>query len=246
MSSIMKSKIRIALCVISLVCCIMIISFSVAYLTSLTESEVKYTVGTVDVDLEIYFVDDAGNPLATEDEDGNPINTFNYVCEYADGNNAIKSGVIKVNISDNDALNFAEKLRVDLVVKSNVDTYVRIAPYEQLTLTYTVGEVTREVAVVQEESTKFNYQFADTATSFYDNRDKDGYIYFRSAVKKTEGQDRVVYPLISAFTTAGTFEKSDQIYSLQIGFIVESVQKIQGLEKNWGITSLPGEIVEAE
>ena len=236
MSSIMKSKIRIALCVISLVCCIMIISFSVAYLTSLTESEVIYTVGTVDVDLEIYF----------EDEDGNIIpNTFDYVCEYADGTEQTKSGVIKVNISDNDAENFAEKLRVDLVVKSNVDTYVRIAPYEQLTLTYTVGEVTREVAVVQEESTKFNYQFADTATSFYDNRDKDGYIYFRSAVKKEEGQDRVVYPLISAFTTAGTFEKSDQIYSLQIGFIVESVQKIQGLEKNWGITSLPGEIVEA-
>lgn len=243
MSSIMKSKIRIALCVISLVCCIMIISFSVAYLTSLTESEVIYTVGTVDVDLEIYFVDDAGNPLATEDEDGNPINTFNYVCEYADGNSAIKSGVIKVNISDNDAPNFAEKLRVDLVVKSNVDTYVRIAPYEQLTLTYTVNGVTREVAVVQEESTKFNYQFAETAKSFYDNRDKDGYIYFRSAVKKNEEQNR--YPLISAFTTAGTFEKSDQIYSLQIGFIVESVQKIQGLEKNWGITSLPGEIVEA-
>lgn len=236
MSSIMKSKIRIALCVISLVCCIMIISFSVAYLTSLTESEVVYTVGTVDVDLEIYF----------EDEEGNIIpNTFDYVCEYADGTEKEKSGVIKVNISDNDAENFAEKLRVDLVVKSNVDTYVRIAPYEQLTLTYTVGEVTREVAVVQEESTKFNYQFADTATSFYDNRDKDGYIYFRSAVKKEEGQDRVVYPLISAFTTAGTFEKSDQIYSLQIGFIVESVQKIQGLEKNWGITSLPGEIVEA-
>lgn len=237
MSSIMKSKIRIALCVISLVCCIMIISFSVAYLTSLTESEVIYTVGTVDVDLEIYF----------EDEEGNIIpNTFDYVCEYADENSAIKSGVIKVNISDNDALNFAEKLRVDLVVKSNVDTYVRIAPYEQLTLTYTVGEVTREVAVVQEESTKFNYQFAETANSFYDNRDKDGYIYFRSAVKKEEEQDRVVYPLISAFTTAGTFEKSDQIYSLQIGFIVESVQKIQGLEKNWGITSLPGEIVEEE
>lgn len=236
MSSIMKSKIRIALCVISLVCCIMIISFSVAYLTSLTESEVIYTVGTVDVDLEIYF----------EDEDGNIIpNTFDYVCEYADGTGKTKSGVIKVNISDNDAENFAEKLRVDLVVKSNVDTYVRIAPYEQLTLTYTVGEVTREVAVVQEESTKFNYQFAETAKSFYDNRDKDGYIYFRSAVKKEEGQDRVVYPLISAFTTAGTFEKSDQIYSLQIGFIVESVQKIQGLEKNWGITSLPGEIVEA-
>lgn len=234
MSSIMKSKIRIALCVISLVCCIMIISFSVAYLTSLTESEVIYTVGTVDVDLEIYF----------EDEDGNIIpNTFDYVCEYADGTEKEKSGVIKVNISDNDAENFAEKLRVDLVVKSNVDTYVRIAPYEQLTLTYTVGEVTREVAVVQEESTKFNYQFAETAKSFYDNRDKDGYIYFRSAVKKGEGQNR--YPLISAFTTAGTFEKSDQIYSLQIGFIIESVQKIQGLEKNWGITSLPGEIVEA-
>lgn len=237
MSSIMKSKIRIALCVISLVCCIMIISFSVAYLTSLTESEVIYTVGTVDVDLEIYF----------EDEEGNIIpNTFDYVCEYADGTEKEKSGVIKVNISDNDAENFAEKLRVDLVVKSNVDTYVRIAPYEQLTLTYTVGEVTREVAVVQEESTKFNYQFAETANSFYDNRDKDGYIYFRSAVKKEEGQDRVVYPLISAFTAAGTFEKSDQIYSLQIGFIVESVQKIQGLEKNWGITSLPGEIVEGE
>lgn len=237
MSSIMKSKIRIALCVISLVCCIMIISFSVAYLTSLTESEVIYTVGTVDVDLEIYF----------EDEEGNIIpNTFDYVCEYADGTEKEKSGVIKVNISDNDAENFAEKLRVDLVVKSNVDTYVRIAPYEQLTLTYTVGEVTREVAVVQEESTKFNYQFAETAKSFYDNRDKDGYIYFRSAVKKEEGQDKVVYPLIAAFTTAGTFEKSDQIYSLQIGFIVESVQKIQGLEKNWGITSLPGEIVEEE
>lgn len=237
MSSIMKSKIRIALCVISLVCCIMIISFSVAYLTSLTESEVIYTVGTVDVDLEIYF----------EDEDGNIIpNTFDYVCEYADGTKQTKSGVIKVNISDNDAENFAEKLRVDLVVKSNVDTYVRIAPYEQLTLTYTVGEVTREVAVVQEESTKFNYQFAETATSFYDNRDKDGYIYFRSAVKKDEDEERRVYPLISAFTTAGTFEKSDQIYSLQIGFIVESVQKIQGLEKNWGITSLPGEIVEGE
>lgn len=231
MSSIMKSKIRIALCVISLVCCIMIISFSVAYLTSLTESEVKYTVGDVNVDLQIYFVSDNG---ATIDYD-----EYYYECVYPTRDSNKKMGVFKVDISDEDAANFADKLRVDLVVKSNVDTYVRIAPYEQLTLTYQLNDKTKEIAVVQEESTKFNYQFADTATSFYDNRDKDGYIYFRSAVKKADGQDETVYPLIDEFEEGQTFGKSDKSYSLQIGFIVESVQALEGPEKNWGMSSAP-------
>lgn len=229
MSSIMKSKIRIALCVISLVCCIMIISFSVAYLTSLTESEVKYTVGDVNVDLQIYFVSDNGETI--------DYNEYYYECVDPNGDSNKKMGVFKVDISDEDAKNFADKLRVDLVVKSNVDTYVRIAPYEQLTLTYQLNDITKEIAVVQEESTKFNYQFTDT--SFYDNRDKDGYIYFRSPVKKDEGQAETVYPLIDEFEEGQTFGKSDKSYSLQIGFIVESVQALEGPEKNWGMSSAP-------
>lgn len=207
-----------------------------AYLTKKVNKDVVFIVGDVDVSLEIYFEDENGEKIEgifdyigyyPEDEEGNSQGEFT------------KRGVIKVNISDVNAENFAENLRVDLVVRSNVDAYVRIAPYEQLTLTYTSGGVTREVAVVQKEYTDFNYQVDTNGGKYYDNRQKDGFIYYKEKVKKGESDEYITIPLIADYYVDKDFSTSDEIYSLQIGFIVESVQYLNGAQKNWGLDTTP-------
>ena len=209
---------------------------TVAYLTDKTDSDTEYIVGDVNCYLEIFFVKDGVEyHLNQEDVD--------IEFEGSSSSGSFKKfGVIKVNVSDRDDVQFAENLRVNLVVNSNVGSYVRIACYEQLTLVYESGGITREVAVVQNELTDFNYNFyseSNTTGKFYDNRSKDGFIYCMEQVKQNDDKSSLVIPLISEYYTDKPFGTRDQKYSLQIGFIIESVQYLQGAQNNWGLEMTP-------
>lgn len=150
-----------------------------------------------------------------------------------------KFGVYRINLSSEVNPQFISKFRVDVNVYSNIDTYFRLAPYEQLTLTYSAGGNTYEVATTQQE--KMPFIFSDNELDpngyFYDNRNNDGYFYFSKMVKKLSDGPLVI-PFIVDFDDS-EFTLYEQIYSLQIGFIIEAVQSIDGPLQNWGLPTRP-------
>ncbi len=230
-----KSLIALIVLFMISICCMAYASY--AYLTSENGGPIEFVVGDVDANLSIYFEKD-GVKYGLDSDDIK----IEYEGITPDNHSFIKSGVIKVDISNRDAIQFAENLRVDLNINSNVPTYVRIAIYEQLTLTYTSGDITREVAVVQPELTDFNYNFRSTSNPdgyFYDNRTKDGFIYCMEQVEQIDEETKLVIPLIDDYYSDRQFGTRDEKYSLQIGFIVEAVQYLDGPINNWGYEQTP-------
>lgn len=201
------------------------VSVTVAYLSTSTEEETDLTIGTVSVKLKAYFKKDSEIYEAS-----------NYIYTFEDATTLEKRGVIKINISDREAKEFAENFRVDIEIYSDVDTYFRIATYEQLTLVYKTGDVTRELAVVQDGYTDFNYNFGD---NFYDNRDKDGFIYCKNKVKRIDKDTPLSMTLIGEYYSDKVFGIRDERYFLQIGFIIEAVQAYEGAQNNWGLDRTP-------
>ena len=233
-----KKSLIAMICVFLLtISCMVYASYS--YLTDQDGEPMEFIVGDVEANLSIYFEDENGNKYTLGSTDVE----IEYVGTSPNDENKkfIKSGVIKVNISDRNDKLFAENFRVDLNINSNVPTYVRIAAYEQLTLTYQSGGATREVAVVQTELTDFNYNFKSTSNpdgKFYDNRSVDGFIYCTEQVQKN-GDQTLTIPLISDYYSDRSFGTRDKKYSLQIGFIVEAVQYLDGAQNNWGLEKAP-------
>ncbi len=131
-------------------------------------------------------------------------------------------------------------LELMLEVYSDVDTYFRVATYEQLTLLYKTGDVTRELAVVQDGYTDFNYNFKSSSSGlFYDNREKDGFIYCMEKVKRVNESSPLVIPLIKEYYSDKMFGTRDSRYFLQIGFIIEAVQYYDGAQNNWDLEKTP-------
>lgn len=204
------------------------------WLSSQNIEEETTVIGKVDVSVDVcYLYDDGSNPNA-DCYDGNP---------YHIGTNGTQSftkvGVYNVNLSSETAPLFISNLRVNIQVKSNIDTYFRIAVYEQLTLTYTSGGKTYEVATTQEEKMPFNYYVGTEENPiFYDNRDNDGFFYFTSIVQREDEVTSLSIPFIGTFDTS-KFSIYDNKYSLQLGFIIEAVQAIEGPQNNWGLLTRP-------
>jgi len=194
-----------------------------AWFTYLTTDTFFGTVGFVDVEPDVYFYDAeaVGNRVpATE-------------VEIASG--VYKPGVYFVNIVSNGDDYFFENFRLSIDVLSNVDTYVRIRIYEQVTLTYVnyLGVVT-ELTVLNEEYMPFDYE----TTNWYDNRDIDGYIYYKLPVQRVDGSTPTPLDLIADYTLAG-FSTFSPGYSLQIAFSLEAVQATDGPENNWDLATPP-------
>src|SRR5690554_1083668 len=88
-------------------------------------------------------------------------------------------GVVEINISDVTADNYFNNFSVKIVVESNVDTYFRVAVYEQFTLSYDVGDETIVISVTKDEFAPFDYN-----DMFFDNRLADNYFYYMEKVKR--------------------------------------------------------------
>jgi len=155
-----------------------------------------------------------------------------------------KSGVYYIDIvSDGNTYYFGD-FRMYLNVYSNVDTYIRVKIYEQLTLTYTdyQGQVT-ELSILFDGYMPFDYDFdpdpLDTNNAFWDdNRLDDNYIYYKSTAQRIDSSNPTQIPLISTFDEE-LFSTYNAGYSLQIAFSVEAVQSDGGPENVWELATPP-------
>lgn len=220
-------KIPLTLCLfITLSLLIYSVKYTYAYLTSEDDFSRTSIIGFVDIEIDVYFV--KGNTTKRDNLYYVPVDGF------------VKEGVYYVNISNIDDIQFLENLRVDLIIKSNVDTYFRVAPYEQLTMIYLSNGVYREVAVTHMGYMPFNYNLVTPETSgFYDNRVLDGYLYYTEKVQRVNATTGLVIPLIGEYFVDQRFSPYGQRYCLQIGFIVEAVQAYLGAENNWSLAQAP-------
>ena len=141
-------------------------------------------------------------------------------------------GVVEINISDVSADNYFNNFSVKIVVESNVDTYFRVAVYEQFTLSYDVGDETIVISVTQVEFAPFDYNNA-----FFDNRIEDDYFYYTNKVKRTSETEALELEFINEYED--TYPLYDSRYSINIGFVVEAVQALGGPLYNWGLENPP-------
>ncbi|MFA5007169.1 MAG: hypothetical protein WC509_06855 [Candidatus Izemoplasmatales bacterium] len=191
-----------------------------SWLTTLFQEDVDVEVGFVDVALDAYFWDGSTRIEAEEVE----IDTGVY-----------KPGVYLIDITSNTADNFFENFRLYFEVASNVDTYIRVKLYEQLTLTYVnyEGDIT-ELSILSQGYMPFDYE----TTNWYDNRLVDNYQYYRLAVQRVDETTPYEIGLITAYELAN-FAVYSPGYSLQIAFSVEAVQAEGGPENVWGLSVPP-------
>ncbi len=147
-----------------------------------------------------------------------------------------KPGVYYINIVSGGNDYFFEDFRLIIDVNSNVDTYMRIKIYEQLTLIYTdyQGEVT-ELTILFDGYMPFNYDL----NNWYDNRTYDNYIYYTNAVQRTNETTPMEIGLISSYFSGQTFNTYAPGYSLQIAFSIEAVQSDGGPENVWDLATPP-------
>lgn len=152
--------------------------------------------------------------------------------------NVTKPGVYFVNIVSSGNDFFFEDFRLVIDVYSNIDTYMRVTVYEQLTLIYTdyQGNIT-ELTILFDGYMPFNYN-TDTS-AWYDNRINDSYLYYKAPVQRVDETTPLNIDVIMPFTPMGDFNTYAPGYSLQIAFSIEAVQSDQGPEEVWNLPTTP-------
>ncbi len=200
----------------------LLVMTSFAWFTALLEDDFTGRVGFVDVDLDVYFDNGSGGRVAAT-----PV-------EIAPG--VTKPGVYSVNIVDSLASNRFEQFRIYILVRSNVDTYLRVKIFEQLTLTYVNFEgVVTELSILIEDFMPFNYDLTD----WYDNRTIDNYLYLKTKVKRVDETTPYTIGLITSYFPNETFANYSAGYSLQISIGVEAIQAYLGPQNVWDMPAAP-------
>lgn len=220
--------------ILFIICMFMVSSFlfvtSFILNSKLEENELE--VGFVKVQVDPYFVEDG--IIYREGLD--------YIATSEGEGTFTKFGVLKIDVSNPTSRQFLTNFRVNIIISSNVLTYFRVAPYEQLTLSYVMGSVTREVAITQKEYMPFNYNVydpdIDDKNRFIDRREYDGFLYYMQPVQRISKSEDTVITLIGTFASQ-SYRLYDDRYSMQIGFIIEAVQAYQGPQENWGLDKKP-------
>ncbi len=193
-----------------------------AWFTYLKTDSFTGEIGFVEVNIDAYFDDGLGGKISADE------------VEVATG--VPKPGIFFINIVSNANESYFEDFRLNVEVYSNVDTYIRVKIYEQLTLTYTNFEgVVTELSILHEEYMPFNYNTID----WYDNRSVDNYIYLIVPAQRTDSATPDVYTLITDYFAGQSFSNYPPGYSLQIGFSIEAVQASHGAENVWGLPTPP-------
>jgi len=208
-------------------------TFIGAFLNARQDLIIEQPIGDVGVEIIPYFIKSDGSK-----------ETDNIFYEF---NGLIKEGVIGVNITNPSDAKYFTKFGVDIVVHSNVKSFIRVAVYEQISLTYVTGGVISEIATTQESYSPFNYNLYEPASGstpekhgFYDNRLFDGYFYYTNlVVGNGDATQPLTIPLIDIYNENQTYQPYDGEYRLQLGFIVEVVQFYGGPENNWGLPKTP-------
>jgi hypothetical protein len=200
----------------------LLIGTSFAWFTKLMTDSFSGTFGFVDVDLDVYF--------------DNGVGGRNEAIEVSIVPGVNKPGVYNINIFDSSNIYHFQKFRLNVIVKSNVDTYLRVKIFEQLTLKYINFEgIETELSILIEGQMPFNYDLDE----WYDNRLIDNYLYLIPKVKRVDETTPLVYGLIIPFAPATNFSNYSVGYSLQLSISVEAVQAFLGPQHVWGKTQTP-------
>ena len=214
----MRRKLMLIMSSVMLIVTI-ITTILVAFLLNEIIIDNSSVIGEIEVDYDIYFTKDTQPVKASE-------------VEISDG--ITKSGVYFVNLDNMNSPRYISYLNIDILVKSNVDTYVRVKIIEQLTLTITnhYGDKT-EISIISPR-TEFdlaeNWHY-DSATDFY---------YYKSTVKGIDESDQIVENRISfVIPFEETYNPSPMNYSLQLGLEVNGVQTKGGAKNNWKLDNPP-------
>lgn len=198
-----------------------------AFLTSTNSDSLDFTVGKVEAEVYAYF--QRGNSTMPED--------FLEI-----DMTSASQGVVTLNITDTDQLTHFDNFKVRIKIYSNVDTYFRVAIYEQFTLTYTVGGNTTVIATTRNDYAPFNFNeyLSDMPLDngkFYDNRNVDGYFYYTDKVRRIDDNTPLELEFIKQAIMSHDIFPSR--YTLQVGFIIEAVQAYDGPQQNWKLSSPP-------
>lgn len=186
-----------------------------SFLVSKNDLDNNYLVGDVKVELEAFYQKGQTKQIIDVEENG---------------------GIIELNISDPDQLAHFNNFRVNIIIKSSIYTYFRIALYEQFTLTYMAGNQKVVVAVAKDGYSKFNFN-----KDFVDKREYDGFFYYKNKVKRNTDESPLVIEFIGELPEKDYHPIYESKYTIQIGFIIEAVQYINGPQMNWGLPNPPWE-----
>lgn len=198
---------------------IVVISF--AWFTDQEEITYQGEMGFVEADIDVYFDDGFGGRIEAEEVE---------ISEFIN-----KPGVYRINITSPTEDFFVEDLRIDVIVYSNIDSYIRIKIYEQLTFIYDNNGETNELAVYYEEGVDLNYDL----THWYDNRIFDNYLYYENPVKRIDDLTPTVITLVGSYYSGQSFDTRSPGYSLQMAFSIEAVQAEGGPENVWDLPTQP-------
>ena len=196
--------------------------------------------------------------------DGTPLSPEFYV--LAGTTSAVKSGVYRINVSDVDAFNYLTNLRINIIVESTTDTYLRVAIIDSLTLaTIDFAGNRGEVAIVDQP---INYPISRhwyvndvyyenlvdaeialggisasdeviVVDDWYNNSLRDGYYYYPQLIERDMGSLPLLLPFIEAYD-GDEFSTKPFGYSLQFAILVEAVQAgNQAPEVNWQLSNPP-------
>ncbi len=161
-----------------------------------------------------------------------------------------KSGVYSINVTDFEADDYIENLRVDIKVNSTQDTYVRVSIIDALTLATIDFEGNKgEVSIVDQP---INYAFsrewlvngdpyddlydAEVALGgitagdvvsridhWFDNRLNDGFYYYPMLIEREMDSFELTIPFIEEYDGL-EFKTKSFGYTLQFAIVVEAIQ----------------------
>ncbi|WP_176238939.1 G protein-coupled receptor family protein [Mariniplasma anaerobium] len=177
-----------------------------------------------------------------------------------------KTGIYSINVTDFEADDYIDNLRVDIHVNSTVDTYLRVSIIDALTLSTIDFEGNKgEVSIVDQP---INYAFSrewdvngtlyddlfdaetalggitinDTVTKidhWFDNKLNDGYYYFPQVIEREMDSSPETISFIEEYD-GDEFDTKSFGYTLQFAILVEAVQAgNMAPVYNWGLADTP-------
>ncbi|HEY8445128.1 MAG TPA: hypothetical protein VIK94_03245 [Bacilli bacterium] len=143
--------------------------------------------------------------------------------------NDTKKGVYFVNVSDTSALEYIDNLCIKIYVYSDVETYVRVKLFEELSIVKDTPFGKIEYSMPMTEDINYHY---DSNWILYD----DFYYYPQKLIRQSK---QIPTEISFIVPQENLITPYDDDYFLQVGVRLESVQALLGPQKNWGLEEAP-------
>lgn len=225
----------------------LIVTSSVALLIRQKEKELEFLVSNIVVSADIYFLQ------ANDDK--------YYPQDLHLGSDRIDPrGMLEVDVTDPNAINYISKLRVNVTFKGLINSYVRVKFYQEWYSAYDIfagyDEFNQPIilntgSILRSVNAPYIINLSDSPSveGWYDNRLNDNYLYYNTVVNSFDQVDYLLtIPLINGFDNSeGEFPllvnnrpNITHSYQVTMAFIVEAVQ-VNRYQAIWNKTELPFE-----